>query len=81
MKKSTVSSLLAIIILAAVQLTEAQPTKKVYRIGLLSGLRPSPMPATAEALRQGLRELGYIEGQNLSVEYRFAGGKEGATLF
>ena len=72
----TASSLLAIIILASVQLAEAQPTKKVFRIGLLSGNRSSPMPTNIEAFRQGLRELGYVEGQNLSVEYRFAEGKE-----
>jgi ABC-type uncharacterized transport system substrate-binding protein len=45
-------------------------------IGLLSGNRPSPMPSNIEAFRQGLRELGYVEGQNISVEYRFAEGKE-----
>ena len=55
---------------------EAQPAKKVFRIGLLSGNRPSPMPSNIEAFRQGLRELGYVEGQNISVEYRFAEGKE-----
>ena len=53
----------------------AQPATKVFRIGLLSGNRSSPMPPNIEAFRQGLRELGYIEGQNISVEYRFAEGK------
>jgi len=55
---------------------EAQPTKKVFRIGLLSPNRSSPMPLQIEALRQGLRDLGYVEGQNISVEYRFTEGKE-----
>ena len=55
---------------------QAQPAKKVFRIGLLSGNRPSPMPSNIEAFRQGLRELGYVEGQNISVEYRFTEGKE-----
>ena len=54
----------------------AQPAKKVFRIGLLSGNRSSPMPPSTLAFRQGLRELGYIEGQNISVEYRCAEGKD-----
>jgi putative ABC transport system substrate-binding protein len=76
MIKKTFVSLLITFLLATISLAEAQPAKKVFRIGLLSGNRPSPMPSNVEAFRQGLRELGYVEGQNISVEYRFAEGKE-----
>jgi putative ABC transport system substrate-binding protein len=76
MIKKTFVSLLTTFLLATISLAEAQPAKKVFRIGLLSGNRPSPMPSNIEAFRQGLRELGYVEGQNISVEYRFAEGKE-----
>ena len=55
---------------------EAQQTKRVRRIGFLSGRGPSPMPAAIEAFRRGLRELGYVEGQNILIEYRWAEGKD-----
>jgi hypothetical protein len=42
----------------------------VYRIGRLSSGSPPDVQRTAEAFRQGLRDLGYIEGQNLVIEYR-----------
>ncbi len=51
--------------------TDAQQPKKVPRIAILSINRPGPQ-ATIDALRQGLRDLGYIEGQNIIIEYRFA---------
>src|SRR5262249_32694183 len=55
---------------------EAQQPKKVPRIGLLLGSSPSSANAARiEAFRQGLRDLGYIEGQNLIIEYRYAEGK------
>src|SRR5437867_12905571 len=50
---------------------EAQQAKKVHRIGVLSPSSPGPSPLL-DAFRQGLRELGYVEGQNIAVEYRFA---------
>jgi putative ABC transport system substrate-binding protein len=52
--------------------SEAQPAGKVYRVGmLLAGERPTQV----EALRQGLRELGYIDGENVVIEARHADGR------
>ncbi len=54
---------------------EAQQPKKVPRIGFLSGVSPTTSPARYEAFRQGLGELGYVEGKNIVIEYRWAEGK------
>src|SRR5262245_4418671 len=56
---------------------EAQQAGKVWRIGVLSGSPPTTPEAARpwEALFAGLRDLGYIEGQNLSVERRWAEGR------
>ena len=54
---------------------EAQQPKKVPRIGYLSSLDPATESTRAEAIRLALRELGYIEGQNIAIEYRYAEGK------
>jgi putative tryptophan/tyrosine transport system substrate-binding protein len=59
-------------LLATPLASEAQPAGKSYRVGYLS-LAPGPSPRS-EALRQGLRELGWVEGQNVAIEYRWAGG-------
>jgi putative tryptophan/tyrosine transport system substrate-binding protein len=53
----------------------AQQPKKVFRIGYLSALDPATDSARAEAIRQALRERGYIEGQNIAIEYRYTEGK------
>jgi len=55
--------------------TEAQQSSKVYRIGYLSVRGPDPDKRPLAAFHQGLRELGYVEGQNLVIEYGYAEGK------
>jgi putative ABC transport system substrate-binding protein len=55
---------------------KAQSASKVYRIGLLSSASSSAGADRLQALKQGLRDLGYAEGQNLTIEYRFAEGRE-----
>jgi putative ABC transport system substrate-binding protein len=62
-------------ILAAPLAAGAQQTGKVYRIGFLLGGWPSDTGGVAEAFRDGLRDLGYLEGRNIVVEYRFAEGR------
>jgi putative tryptophan/tyrosine transport system substrate-binding protein len=55
---------------------EAQQPKKVPRIGYVSATDPVDESSRAEAIRLALRELGYIEGQNIAFEYRYAEGKQ-----
>jgi putative tryptophan/tyrosine transport system substrate-binding protein len=54
---------------------EAQQPKKIPRIGYLSPLDPATDFPRSEGIRLALRELGYIEGQNIAMEYRYAEGK------
>jgi len=54
---------------------EAQQAKKIPTIGLLFGATPTAQTSGIEAFRQGLRELGYMEGKNIFIEWRFAEGK------
>jgi putative tryptophan/tyrosine transport system substrate-binding protein len=58
-----------------IHLAEAQQPTKIPRIGYLSATHRSSVSARTEALRQGLRELGYVEGKNIIIEYRFADGR------
>jgi putative tryptophan/tyrosine transport system substrate-binding protein len=72
MNKKILVSILAVVILAFVHLAEAQQAKKVPRIGFLA---QSSSEDVLPSLRQGLRELGYVEGKNIVIEYRSAEGK------
>jgi putative tryptophan/tyrosine transport system substrate-binding protein len=72
--KILVYALLALI-LTTIHHAQAQQLTKVPRIGYLSGSSPSAIAARIELFRQGLRELGYVEGKNILIEWRFAEGK------
>ena len=74
MIKKVICFALASLLFALCFYAEAQQPKKVPRIGVLSPGFPGPSPLV-DAFRQGLRELGYVEGQNIAVEYRFAEAK------
>src|SRR6266496_4173342 len=73
-KKITVLTLCAMLF-ALCSSAQAQQPKKIPRIGFLSATSPSSISARLEAFRQGLRELGYVEGKNVVIEYRYAEGK------
>jgi putative ABC transport system substrate-binding protein len=67
--------LLATFILAAPHAVPAQPVGKVYRVGHLSAGSAADNPSLLEVFRQGLHELGWVEGQNIGIEYRWAEGR------
>ncbi|MBI3001527.1 MAG: ABC transporter substrate-binding protein [Deltaproteobacteria bacterium] len=75
MKRQIFIWLLSTVMLTAVSIVKAQQPKKVPRIGYLSVLSPSSDSTRIEAFRQGLRELGYVEGRSFAIEYRYAEGK------
>jgi putative ABC transport system substrate-binding protein len=76
LKKSDFLSILFVVLLLAVGvITEAQQPPKMPRIGFLIATSPSALSARTDAFRQGLREVGYVEGENIIVEWRYADGK------
>jgi putative ABC transport system substrate-binding protein len=75
MKKNIIHFTLCAMLLALCWSAEAQQPKKVPRIGYLSSSDAATESARSEPIRLALRELGYIEGQNIAVEYRYAEGK------
>ena len=67
--------------LAAPFAAQAQQARKVYRVGYLGNFPPTATTApVAAAFVAGLREYGYIEGENLKLEYRWAGGRTDTLL-
>jgi putative ABC transport system substrate-binding protein len=76
MKMTAVPSILVVVVLLALGvIAQAQQPKKVPRIGYLSPGDAASDSTRAEAIRLALRELGYIEGQNIAIEYRYTEAK------
>jgi len=73
-RRDTIRALLALG--AAPLAAEAQQAGKVARVGVIRTTGPTDFPQFAEAFRSGLREAGYVEGQNVAVEYRWAEGQD-----
>jgi putative tryptophan/tyrosine transport system substrate-binding protein len=75
MSKTILSLAVGGLLLALGLSAEAQQAKKVHRIGYLSPSDPASGSALIEGILLALRELGYVEGQNIIIEYRYADGK------
>ena len=76
MKRAAVPLILVVVVLLAVAvIAEAQQPKKVPRIGYLSAYDAVSESSRAEGVRLAMLELGYIEGQNIAIEYRYAEGR------
>jgi putative tryptophan/tyrosine transport system substrate-binding protein len=76
MKRAAVPSILiAVVLLALGVIAQAQQPKKVPRIGFMIGTSPSIIPDRIEGFRQGLRELGYVEGKTLLLSIEWPRGK------
>jgi len=76
MRRKILAAVLTILFLTTVPPAEAQQPKKVPLIGYLSSSDPAGESTRAEAIRRALRERGYIEGQNIAIEYRYSEGKQ-----
>ncbi len=75
MMRRIITCLLPAVLLLTVSLAAAQQSGKIPRIGFLGVASLSATSARIEAFRHGLRELGYVEGKNIVIEYRWAEGK------
>jgi len=72
---SVTSLLLSLTLMPWGTVAQAQQTKKFHRIGFIGASSPTVAATRVDAFRQGLRALGYVEGQNLAIEFRWADGK------
>ena len=72
---SKLAWLITVLGLALCGVVEAQQPKKIWRMGYLSSVNPVNESARAEGIRLALHERGYIEGQNIAIEYRYGEGK------
>ena len=68
-------ALLSLVLFVLCATSQAQPAAKVARVGYLSATSASNNAARLEAFRQALQELGYVEGKNILIEYRYAEGR------
>src|SRR5215813_13912834 len=75
MKKNIKILTLCVLLLALCYSASAQQPKKVPRVGYLSPSDPGSESSRSELIRRALRERGYIEGQNIAIEYRYAEGR------
>ena len=74
MRKKVIGLALSAMLFALCFSVEAQP-KKIARMGFLGGSSASAYSSFLEAFRQSLRDLGYEEGQNIAIDYRYGEGK------
>ncbi|HEU4342379.1 MAG TPA: ABC transporter substrate binding protein, partial [Candidatus Binatia bacterium] len=73
--KKVIGLLVAVLLLALGLSAQAQQPKKMWRLGYLAPFDSARELPRAEAIRLALRERGYIEGENIAIEYRYSEGK------
>jgi putative ABC transport system substrate-binding protein len=76
MRNTIVGLALSAMLFALCVSAEAQQPAKIPRLGYVVATSANPKPSSVEAFRQGLKNLGYVEGKNILVEYRYAEGVE-----